>query len=44
MQSETFQALVCYNFDDHDLKLMKTPNSKSQKIRILHEINKINML
>jgi len=27
------------NFDD-GLQLIKTPNSKSQKIRILHEINK----
>ena len=40
MQSEIFQAFICYNFDDYGLQLMKTPNSKSQKIRILHEINK----
>ena len=28
------QAFICYNFDDYGLQLMKTPNSKSQKIRI----------
>ena len=38
MQREIFQAFICYHFDG--LQLMKTPNSKSQKIRILHEINK----
>ena len=32
MQSEIFQAFICYNFDDYGLQLMKTPNSKSQKI------------
>ena len=44
MQSEIFQAFICYNFDDYGLQLMKTPNSKSQKIRILHEINKKRIL
>jgi len=28
MQSEIFQAFICYNFYDHGLQLMKTPNSK----------------
>jgi len=28
MQSEIFQSLICYNFDDYGLQLMKTPNSK----------------
>jgi len=28
MQSEIFQAFICYNFDDYGLQLMKTPNSK----------------
>lgn len=40
MQSEIFQAFICSNFDDYGLQLKKTPNSKSQKMRILHEINK----
>jgi len=40
MQSEIFQAFICYNFDDYGLQLMKSPNSKSQKIRILHEIKR----
>ena len=40
MQSEIFQAFMCYNFEDYGLQFMKTQNSKSQKIRILHEINK----
>jgi len=26
--------------DDYVLQIMKTPNSKSQKMQILHEINK----
>jgi len=25
MQSEIFQAFICYNFDDYGLELMKTP-------------------
>ncbi len=29
-----------WNFDDYGLQIMKTQNSMSQKIRILHEINK----
>jgi len=28
MQSEIFQAFICYHFDDYGLQLMKTPNSK----------------
>jgi len=28
-----------YNFKDYGLEFMKTTNSKSQKITILHEIN-----
>ena len=34
------QAFIRYNCDDHGIQLMKTPNSQSQKIRILNEINK----
>ena len=26
MQSEIFQAFICYNFDDYGSQLMKTPN------------------
>ena len=40
MQSKIFQAFSYYNFDDYGLQSMKTPNSKSQKIRLLHVINK----
>ena len=39
MQSEIFQAFTSYNCDDYVLQRMKPPNLKSQKIRILHEIN-----
>jgi len=39
MQSEIFQAFIGCNFDDYGPQLMKSPNSKSQKVRILHEIN-----
>jgi len=28
MQSEIFQAFICYNFDDYALPIMKSPNSK----------------
>ena len=28
MQSEIFQAFICYYFDENGLQLMKTPNSK----------------
>jgi len=28
MQSEIFQAFICYNFDGYGLQIMKTPNSK----------------
>jgi len=28
MQSEIFQAFICYNFDDYGLQLMKNPHSK----------------
>ncbi len=39
-QSEIFQAFISWNFDDFGLQKMKTLNSVSQKIRILHKINK----
>ncbi len=39
-QSEIFQAFISWHFDDYGLKIMKTQNSVSQKIRILHKINK----
>jgi len=35
MQSEIFQAFTRYNFDDYGLQLMKTANSKSQKISVV---------
>ena len=44
MQSEIFQAFICYNFEPNDVQFLKTPNSKFQKIRILHEINKKSIL
>jgi len=28
MQSEIFQAFICYKCDDYGSQLMKTPNSK----------------
>jgi len=43
MQSEIFQAFICYNCDDYGLKLMKTPNSKleyCEKVFINHNYNK----
>ncbi len=41
INSEIFQAFTSWNFDDYGLQIMKTQNSVSQKIRILHKINKI---
>ncbi len=38
-QSEIFQAFISWTFD-YGLQIMKTQNSVSQKIRILHKINK----
>ncbi len=38
-QSEIFLAFISWNFDDYGLQIMKTQNSVSQKIRILHKIN-----
>ncbi len=38
--SEIFQAFISWNFDDYGLQIMKTQNSVSRKIRILHKINK----
>ncbi len=38
-QSEIFQAFISWHFDDYGLQIMKTQNSVSQKIRILHKIN-----
>ncbi len=37
-QSEIFQAFISWH--DYGLQIMKTQNSVSQKIRILHKINK----
>ncbi len=39
-QSEIFQAFISWNVDDYGLQIMKTQNSVSQKISILHKINK----
>lgn len=39
MQSKILQVFI-YNFDDYGFQFMQTPNSKSQKMLILHEINK----
>ncbi len=33
-QTDIFQVFISFNFDDYKWKLMKTPNSVSQKIRI----------
>ncbi len=43
-QSELFQAFISRNFDDYNLQIMKTQNSVYQKIRILHKINKKDIL
>ncbi len=34
-QTDIFQVFISFNFDDYTWQLMKTPNSVSQKIRIL---------
>ncbi len=34
-QTDIFQVFISFNFDDYNWQLMKTPNSVSQKIRIL---------
>ncbi len=34
-QTDIFQVFIYFNFDDYNWQLMKTPNSVSQKIRIL---------
>ncbi len=34
-QTDIFQVFIYFNFDDYKWHLMKTPNSVSQKIRIL---------
>ncbi len=34
-QADIFQVFISFNFDDYNWQLMKTPNSVSQKIRIL---------
>ncbi len=39
-QSEIFQAFISWNCDDYGLQIMKTQDSVSLKIRILHKINK----
>ncbi len=39
-RSEICQAFISLHFDGYGLKIMKTQNSVSQKIRILHKINK----
>ncbi len=39
-QSEIFQAFIAWNLDDYGLQILKTQNSVSQKIWILHTINK----
>ncbi len=38
-QTDIFQAFIYFNFDDYNGQLMKTPNSVSQKIRILLKTN-----
>jgi len=38
MQSKIFPAFICYNSDDYGLQIGKTKKSKSQIVRILHEI------
>ncbi len=35
-----FKPLFLETFDDYGLQIMKTQNSVSQKIRIIHKINK----
>ncbi len=36
---EIFQAFISWNVYDYGLQIMKTQNSVSQKIWILHKIN-----
>ncbi len=38
-QTDIFQVFISFNFDDYNWQLMKTPNSESQKIRILLKTN-----
>ncbi len=38
-QNDIFQVSISFNFDDYNWQLMKTPNSVSQKIRILLKTN-----
>ncbi len=38
-QTDIFQVLISFNFDDYKWQLMKTPNSVSQKIWILLKTN-----
>ncbi len=38
-QTGIFQVFISFNFDDYKWQLMKTPNSVSQKIRILLKTN-----
>ncbi len=38
-QTDIFQVFISFNFDDYKWQLMKTPNSVSQKIRILLKTN-----
>ncbi len=38
-QTDIFQVFIYFNFDDYNGQLMKTPNSVSQKIRILLKTN-----
>ncbi len=39
-QSEIFHAFISWNFNDYGIQIMKKQNSVSQKIVILHKINK----
>ncbi len=39
-QTDIFQVFTYFNFDDYNWQLMKTPNSVSQKIRILLKTNR----
>ncbi len=38
-QTDIFKVFISFNFDDYNWQLMKTPNSVSQKIRILLKTN-----
>ena len=37
MQSEIFQAFICYNFDDYGLQLMKTPTPKTADLTVVQK-------